>query len=100
VAHANPETGGFYPALVALSDPKGQNRASLLLTSLEGEPVYIGEGAVGAEEAEFDLRSVKTPGLPRAAFRIRVTSAGVEITGITDVRATVQAWSPEPSEGP
>lgn len=100
VAHRNEETDDFYPALVALSDPKGQERVSLRLTRLEGETVYMGEGSVGAEGAEFNLRSAKTPGIPRAAFRIRVTREGIEIAGTSDVRAAVPAESPERFELP
>jgi hypothetical protein len=100
VAEVNEETEEFYPNLVALSRPQGQERVSLLLTRLEGEPIYTGEGSVGEQEAEFEMRSVNTAGIPRTVFQIRVTRQAVEISGISDRRAAVGARSPRRVERP
>jgi hypothetical protein len=84
----------------SLSDPIGQERVSLRLTRPTGETVYMGEGSVGAEEAEFNLRSAKIPGIARADIRIRVTREGVEILGTSEARAAVPGRTPERFELP
>jgi HEAT repeats len=100
VAVLNEETEEFYPNLVALSSPQGQQRVSLLLTRLDGEPVYMGEGSVGDQGAEFEMRAANTAGIPRTAFKVRATRSGVEISGISDRRAVTASRSPERIERP
>jgi hypothetical protein len=95
VALLHTETDEFYSSLVALSSPQGEDRVLLLLTRLEGQPVYMGEGSVSQQRAEFEMRSVNAAGIPRTAFRIRATRGEVEISGISDRQAVAQAQSPE-----
>jgi HEAT repeats len=83
----------FHPRLVVLSRPSGRGRITLLLTRLGGDPVYVGEGAVNRGEAEFEVHSAQTPGIPAVNARVRVTAKGIEITGTSD-RSSAPARSP------
>lgn len=100
VAFQDVEYDEFHPRLVVLSRPSGGGRITLLLTRLGGDPVYVGEGSVNRGEAEFELRSAQTPGIPAVNARVRVTAKGIEITGISDRSSAPSrspAQAPEPS---
>jgi hypothetical protein len=86
----------FHPRLLVLSRPSGRGRITVLLTRLGGDSVYVGEGAVNRGEAEFEVRSAQTPGIPAVNTRVRVTAKGVEITG-TSERSSAPSRSPEPA---
>jgi HEAT repeats len=87
VSFRSEETADFYPALLAFTTPQGGADVSLLVTRLEGAPMFSGKGSIEAGGAEAELRSVNTPGVPAVSARIRVTGRGFEITGISEVRA-------------
>lgn len=94
VAFQDVEYDEFNPGLVVLSRPNGKDGVTLLLTRLNGEPVYTGEGSVNRDEPEFELRSVQTPGIVSVIARVRFTARGVEITVVSD-RYAAPAQSPE-----
>jgi HEAT repeats len=86
VAMQDLEYDDFYPGLIALSQPAGQDRVTVRLNRLTGEAVYIGEAAVRKGEVELDLRAADEPGVAPLAGRVRITSKGVEISGVSDRR--------------
>ncbi len=88
IAMQDVEYDDFYPGLIGLSRPTGQDRVRLELTRLTGEPVYIGEGSVRGGEINVDLRAARAPGVTPVAGRIRLTAQGVEISGVSDRRST------------
>lgn len=73
VAFASPEDDDFYPGLLVLSRPGGDERVGLVVTRLGGEPAYVAEGTLEHGEAVFDLRSAHAPGIAAVTSRIRVT---------------------------
>lgn len=102
VAYQDPEYElEFYPRLVVLSRPLPGGRVGLQLTHLGGgEPVYVGEGSLNQDEPVFDLRATRTPGVTPITARLRLTAAGVEITGASEEDRTVPARNPARAEPP
>jgi len=100
VAVQDPEYDEYNPVLVMLSRPARGNQVTLQLTRLgSGEPIYVGEGSVDRDEPVFDLRATNTPGITPMSARVRLTDAGIEITGMSEARA-VPARVPEQIESP
>jgi HEAT repeats len=99
VAFRSEETADFYPALVVLTTPQGGGEVSVLVAAPDGTPALTGRGAIRRDEAELELRSVKSAGLPAASVRVRASAQGVEISGVSDASG-VPAVSPERIEMP
>lgn len=87
VAMQDLEYGDFYAGLIALSRPTGADRLRVELSRLTGEAVYVGEGSRKGGEVELDLRAADAAGVAPVAGRVRVTSKGVEISGVSDRRS-------------
>jgi len=87
VALTSEETQDFYAAYIVLTRPERAGTISLLVTRLDGDPVFVGKGAIKTNTAEADLRAVKAPGIPAVSIRLRVGPQGFEISGRSAVRA-------------
>lgn len=87
IALTSEETHDFYPAYIVLTQPERGGTISLLVTRLDGDPVFAGKGVIKANTAEADLRAVKAPGIPAVSIRLRVGTHGFEISGRSAVRA-------------
>jgi hypothetical protein len=87
IALTSEETQDFYPAYIVLTRPERAGTISLLVTRLDGDPVFVGKGAIKTTTAEADLRAVKAPGIPAVSIRLRVGAQGFEISGRSAVRA-------------
>jgi len=87
VALQDVEYDEFYPGLIALSRPSGQDRVAVQLSRLSGEAVYVAQGSLQRGELEFDLRAAQVPGVAPVAGSVRVTAKGVEISGVSDRRS-------------
>jgi hypothetical protein len=88
VVFQNQEHEDFYPGLIALSDPDGEDGVAVRLSRLSGDAVYVADGSVKGDELVLELRAVRTPGAVPVAARIRLTAGTVEISGISGSRAT------------
>jgi len=87
IALQDPEYGEYSSAYVILSRPAGQNRVTVQINRLgSGEALYTGTGKVGGEAAMVDLRTSNLPGVAPIEGRVRVTPAGVEISGASEDR--------------
>jgi hypothetical protein len=87
IALQDPEYGEYSSAFVVLSRPAGQNRITVQINRLGGgEALYTGTGRVGGEAAMVDLRTVNQPGVAPIEGRVRLTPAGVDITGTSEAR--------------
>jgi hypothetical protein len=93
VAFQDMEYGEFHPALLVLISAAGKDRYKVVLTRLSGEQVYAGEGTGARGELDFELRSVKAPGVASIHARVRVTAKGAHVSGVSERRAV-------PGEGP
>lgn len=87
VAVQDLEYDDFYPAMIALSRPRG-DRLAVRLTRLTGEDVYVAEGSLAEGDLVLDLRAAQRPGAAPVAGRLRVTNKEVEISGVSDRRTT------------
>ncbi|KOX18415.1 hypothetical protein ADK67_37130 [Saccharothrix sp. NRRL B-16348] len=87
VAVQDLEYDDFYPALIALSRPRG-DRLAVRLVRLTGEDVYLAEGPLAEGDLVLELRAAQRPGAAPVAGRLRVTAKEVEISGVSDRRTT------------
>ncbi|XVV07700.1 HEAT repeat domain-containing protein [Actinosynnema sp. CA-248983] len=87
VAVQDLEYDDFYPAMIALSRPRG-DRLAVRLTRLTGEDVYVAEGSLAEGDLVLELRAAQRPGAAPVAGRLRVTAREVEISGVSDQRTT------------
>ena len=87
VAFHGVEEDEFCPRVLLFSSPGAKEGVDLLITTMTGDPVYVGGGSVSEKNSEFELRSVKGPGITPVATHIRLSAAGVQITGVSDRRA-------------
>jgi hypothetical protein len=88
MALQDPEYGEYSTAFVILSRPAGPNRVTVQINRLGGgEALYVGSGTVDGDGAVLDLQATNTPGVVPIEGRIRVTAAGVEVTGTSEGRA-------------
>jgi HEAT repeats len=99
IALRSEETNDFYPAYLVLTRPTRAGEISLVVTRLDGDPVFIGKGSIKAAAAEADLRAVKSPGIPAISARIRATDRGFEVSGHS-ARRGIPARRPQRVELP
>lgn len=94
ITFQDPEYEEFYPRLIVLIRPTANKRMSLMLTTLTGEPAYVGEGSMSPGGVEFELHATARPGNVAVAAIVRVTTKGLEISGRSD-RRSLPGLSPD-----
>jgi hypothetical protein len=87
IALQDPEYGEYSTAFVLLSRPTGGAAVDARVHRLgSGEALYTGAGRVGNRTTSIDLRTSSLPGVVPMEARVRVTAAGVEISGTSQDR--------------
>jgi hypothetical protein len=98
VAAQNPESGTYYPVMLALTRPSEEG-FDLTLVRLTGEPLYIGQGTLVSYGADVGLAAVDAPGISAISGRIRLAEDGMEIYGVS-ARRSIPGRRPEATQPP
>jgi hypothetical protein len=98
VAAQNPESGTYYPVMLALTRPSEEG-FDLTLVRLTGEPLYIGQGNLVSYGADVGLAAVDAPGISAISGRIRLAEDGMEIYGVS-ARRSIPGRRPEATQPP
>jgi hypothetical protein len=83
VAVRSPEHDDFYLALIALSSPDGKDGVTVRLCRPSGDAVYLVDGSLRGDELALELRTVQAPGATPVAGQVRLTTGGIEISGVS-----------------
>lgn len=82
VAVHDQEHDDFYLALIALSSPDGDG-VTVRLSRPSGDAVYLAAGSSKGNDLTLELRTARAHGAIPVSGRIRLTTSGIQISGVS-----------------